>query len=440
MVTTRFAPSPTGFLHIGNVRAALMNFLLAKKSKGVFILRIDDTDQERSKQEYVDAIQRDLEWLGLEWDRIEYQSSRLELYNSASDKLRSLDLLYECFETPSELDLKRKKQLNMGKPPVYDRAALTLSVDEKLDLKNERGDGHWRFKLEQNRIEWIDGILNDMSIDAASVSDPVLIRADGQYLYTLASVVDDIEMGITNVVRGSDHVTNTATQIQMIKALGGDIPEFAHHSLLTGPGGEPLSKRLGKLALKDLRDEGIEPAALFSLMARLGSSQPVELRVTLDEVAKDFDLSIFGSAPTKFDEKDLYPLTHRYLQTMTLGDVQQKLDSLGVPKVLAQSFWDIVRENIDTLNDLSVWWNIFSKGAEPVIDANDQEFIEKAMSIIPAAPFDEYTWSKWTEEVKQLTGRKGKQLFMPLRLALTGKERGPDMAKVLPLLQNIKAK
>jgi glutamyl-tRNA synthetase len=417
-----------------------MNFLLAKKSKGVFILRIDDTDQERSKQEYVDAIQRDLEWLGLEWDRIEYQSSRLELYNSASDKLRSLDLLYECFETPSELDLKRKKQLNMGKPPVYDRAALTLSVDEKLDLKNERGDGHWRFKLEQNRIEWIDGILNDMSIDAASVSDPVLIRADGQYLYTLASVVDDIEMGITNVVRGSDHVTNTATQIQMIKALGGDIPEFAHHSLLTGPGGEPLSKRLGKLALKDLRDEGIEPAALFSLMARLGSSQPVELRVTLDEVAKDFDLSIFGSAPTKFDEKDLYPLTHRYLQTMTLGDVQQKLDSLGVPKVLAQSFWDIVRENVDTLNDLSVWWNIFSKGAEPVIDENDQEFIEKAMSIIPAAPFDEYTWSKWTEEVKQLTGRKGKQLFMPLRLALTGKERGPDMAKVLPLLQNIKAK
>ena len=440
MVTTRFAPSPTGFLHIGNVRAALMNFLLAKKSKGVFILRIDDTDQERSKQEYVDAIQRDLEWLGLEWDRIEYQSSRLELYNSASDKLRSLDLLYECFETPSELDLKRKKQLNMGKPPVYDRAALTLSVDEKLDLKNERGDGHWRFKLEQNRIEWIDGILNDMSIDAASVSDPVLIRADGQYLYTLASVVDDIEMGITNVVRGSDHVTNTATQIQMIKALGGDMPYFAHHSLLTGPGGEPLSKRLGKLALKDLREEGIEPAALFSLMARLGSSQPVELRVTLDEIAKDFDLSIFGSAPTKFDEKDLYPLTHRYLQTMTLGDVQQKLDSLGVPKVLAQSFWDIVRENVDTLNDLSVWWNIFSKGAEPVIDANDQEFIEKAMSIIPAAPFDEYTWSKWTEEVKQLTGRKGKQLFMPLRLALTGKERGPDMAKVLPLLQNIKAK
>ena len=440
MVITRFAPSPTGFLHIGNFRAALMNYLLAKKSSGIFILRIDDTDRERSKQKYVDAIKIDLEWLGLEWDRIEYQSARLDLYNSASEKLRSIDLLYECFETPSELDLKRKKQLNMGKPPVYDRAALALSDQEKSNLRSDRGDGHWRFKLEQNRIEWNDGILKDLSIDAASVSDPVLIRADGQYLYTLASVVDDIDMEITHVVRGSDHVTNTATQIQMIKALGGDIPNFSHHSLLTGPGGEALSKRLGTLALKDLRDAGIQPAALFSLMARLGSSQPVELRLTLDEIAKDFDLSIFGSAPTKFDEKDLYPLTHRYLQTLNLSDIQKNLASLGVPAHLAQSFWDVTRENIDTLNDLSVWWDIFSKGAEPVINQADHKFVEKALSVLPPEPFDESTWSKWTEEVKQLTGRKGKQLFMPLRLALTGKERGPDMSKVLPLLQNIKAK
>ena len=328
----------------------------------------------------------------------------------------------------------------MGKPPVYDRAALALSDQEKSKLRSERGDGHWRFKLEQKRIEWNDGILKNLSIDAASVSDPVLIRADGQYLYTLASVVDDIDMEITHVVRGSDHVTNTATQIQMIKALGGDIPNFSHHSLLTGPGGEALSKRLGTLALKDLRDAGIQPAALFSLMARLGSSQPVELRLTLDEIAKDFDLSIFGSAPTKFDEKDLYPLTHRYLQTLNLSDIQQNLASLGVPAHLAQSFWDVTRENIDTLNDLSVWWDIFSQGAEPVIDKADQEFVEKALSVLPPEPFDESTWSKWTEEVKQLTGRKGRQLFMPLRLALTGKERGPDMSKVLPLLQNIKAK
>ena len=440
MVITRFAPSPTGFLHIGNVRAALMNYLLAKKSSGIFILRIDDTDRERSKQKYVDAIKIDLEWLGLEWDRIEYQSARLDLYNSASEKLRSIDLLYECFETPSELDLKRKKQLNMGKPPVYDRAAVALSDQEKSKLRSVRGDGYWRFKLEQNRIEWNDGILKDLSIDAASVSDPVLIRADGQYLYTLASVVDDIDMEITHVVRGSDHVTNTATQIQMIKALGGDIPNFSHHSLLTGPGGEALSKRLGTLALKDLRDAGIQPAALVSLMARLGSSQPVELRLTIDEIAKDFDLSIFGSAPTKFDEKDLYPLTHRYLQTLNLSDIQQNLASLGVPAHLAQSFWDVTRENIDTLNDLSVWWDIFSKGAEPVINQADHKFVEKALSVLPPEPFDESTWSKWTEEVKQLTGRKGKQLFMPLRLALTGKERGPDMSKVLPLLQNIKAK
>ena len=440
MVITRFAPSPTGFLHIGNVRAALMNFLLAKKSKGQFILRIDDTDPERSKQEYVDAIKKDLEWLGLEWDRVEHQSARLDLYDSASDKLRSKGVLYEWFETPSELDLKRKKQLNMGKPPVYDRAALSLSNEEKLNLKNERGNGHWRFKLEQNRIEWTDGILKDLSIDAASVSDPVLIRADGQYLYTLASVVDDIDMGITHVVRGSDHVTNTATQIQMIKGLGGEVPNFAHHSLLTGPGGEALSKRLGTLALKDLRDAGIEPPALCSLMARLGSSQPVELRLSLDEIAEEFDLSTFGSAPTKFDEKDLYPLTHRYLQTLQLKDVQSKLDFIGVPKTLAQSFWDLTKENIDTLNDLSDWWEVFSIGAEPVIKEEDKEFIERAMSILPAMPFDEHTWSNWTEKVKQHSGRKGKSLFMPLRLALTGKERGPDMARVLPLLQNIKAK
>jgi glutamyl-tRNA synthetase len=247
-------------------------------------------------------------------------------------------------------------------------------------------------------------------------------------------------MGITHVVRGSDHVTNTATQIQMIKGLGGEVPNFAHHSLLTGPGGEALSKRLGTLALKDLRDAGIEPPALCSLMARLGSSQPVELRLSLDEIAEEFDLSTFGSAPTKFDEKDLYPLTHRYLQTLQLKDVQSNLDAIGVPKTLAQSFWDLTKENIDTLNDLSDWWEVFSIGAEPVIKEEDKEFIERAMSILPAMPFDEHTWSNWTEEVKQHSGRKGKSLFMPLRLALTGKERGPDMARVLPLLQNIKAK
>ncbi len=316
MTTTRFAPSPTGYIHVGNLRTALFNHLIARKAGGDFILRIDDTDPERSKEAYVEAIQQDMTWLGLSWDRVERQSLRLDRYSAAADQLRAMGRFYECFETPTELDLKRKKQLNMGKPPVYDRAALALTEAEKEQLRAERGQGHWRFKLDLERIEWKDGILGEMSIDAASVSDPVLIRGDGQVLYTLASVVDDIEMGVTDVVRGSDHVTNTATQIQMITALGGTLPAFAHHSLLTGPQGEALSKRLGTLALRDLRQQGVEPAALLSQMARLGSSDPIELRDDLTTIAEGFNLTHFGSAPTKFDVDDLFPLTGRHLQTL----------------------------------------------------------------------------------------------------------------------------
>ena len=300
MTTTRFAPSPTGYLHIGNLRAALFNHAIARQAGGTFVLRIDDTDPERSKQEFIDGIMEDLSWLGITWDRVEYQSKRLDNYDLAKQKLIEMGRLYECFETPVELDLKRKKQLNMGKPPVYDRAAFKLSDDEKDALRTERGGSHWRFKLDHKLIEWTDGIIGDISIDAASVSDPVLFKNDGQILYTLASVVDDTEMGITNVVRGSDHVTNTATQIQMIEALGRKVPTFAHHSLLTGPQGEALSKRLGTLALRDLRRNGVAPMAILSLMARIGSSDPVELRETVEDVVAGFDMSKFGSAPTKF--------------------------------------------------------------------------------------------------------------------------------------------
>lgn len=365
MTITRFAPSPTGHIHVGNLRTALMNWLIAKQEGGTFILRIDDTDPERSKEEYVDGIKRDLEWLGLGWDRVERQSERLEKYHEAADKLREIGRFYEAFETPTELDLKRKKQMNMGRPPVYDRAALALSEAEKEKLQAERGQGHWRFKLDQERIEWEDGILGPISIDAASVSDPVLIKADGQFLYTLASVVDDVEFGITHVVRGSDHVTNTATQIQIMAALGAGHPVFAHHSLLTGPQGESLSKRLGTLALKDLREAGIEPEALLSLMARLGSSQPVELRLTLDEIAEGFALSQFGSAPTKFDVNDLYPLTARKLHGLPYDAMADDIRALGVPDDKAPLFWQVARENITTRHDLAGWWELFSKGAIP---------------------------------------------------------------------------
>lgn len=440
MTTTRFAPSPTGYIHVGNLRTALMNYLIARKAGGTFILRIDDTDPERSKQEYVDAIQQDLEWLGLTWDKIEHQSARLDRYDAAADKLREMGRFYECFETPTELDLKRKKQLNMGKPPVYDRGALALSEDEKAALRAERGNGHWRFKLDQERINWVDGVLGEISIDAASVSDPVLIRGDGQYLYTLASVVDDTEMGVTHVVRGSDHVTNTATQIQMIEALGGTVPTFAHHSLLTGPQGESLSKRLGTLSLRDLREGGVEPEALLSLMARLGSSQPVELRASLDEIAEGFDIDQFGSAPTKFDVEDLYPLTARHLGVQPLAAVSDDVASAGVNGAEAEAFWAVIRENITTRKDIAAWADLFANGADPVIGDEDKDFVAEALALLPEGPFDGDTWGVWTKAVKEATGRKGRGLFMPLRKALTGQSHGPDMSAVLPLLRVIKAK
>ncbi|WP_282120162.1 glutamate--tRNA ligase [Ruegeria atlantica] len=440
MTTTRFAPSPTGYIHVGNLRTALMNYLIARKAGGTFILRIDDTDPERSKEEYVDAIKQDMEWLGLHWDRVERQSDRLDRYAEAADKLREMGRFYEAFETPTELDLKRKKQLNMGKPPVYDRAALNLSDAEKEALRAERGSGVWRFKLDHERIEWNDGILGDISIDAASVSDPVLIRGDGQVLYTIASVVDDTEMGVTNVVRGSDHVTNTATQIQIIEALGGTCPRFAHHSLLTGPQGEALSKRLGTLALRDLREQGVQPMALLSLMARLGSSDPVELRSEMAELIEGFDVNRFGAAPTKFDVQDLFPLTAKHLQSLPLADVAEAVADAGVPADLAEPFWAMARENITTLADLKGWWELCRDGAEPLIADEDREFIAEAMALLPEGSFDGETWGKWTSTVKEATGRKGKGLFMPLRKALTGMERGPEMAILLPLLQVIRAK
>jgi glutamyl-tRNA synthetase len=440
MTTTRFAPSPTGYIHVGNLRTALMNFLIARKAGGEFILRIDDTDPERSKQEYVDAIKQDMEWLGLTWDRVERQSERLERYVAAADELRRIGRFYEAFETPTELDLKRKKQLNMGKPPVYDRAALELSEAEKEALRAERGNGVWRFKLDQERIEWNDGVLGDISIDAASVSDPVLIRGDGQFLYTLASVVDDTEMGVTHVVRGSDHVTNTATQIQIIKALGGTVPEFAHHSLLTGPQGEALSKRLGTLALRDLREAGVQPMALLSLMARLGSSDPVEVRRDMAELVEGFDISRFGAAPTKFDVEDLYPLTARYLQSLSLADVKSHVEALGVPAEKQEGFWAMAKENITTLKDLGEWWDLCRDGAAPLIADEDKEFIVEAMALLPEGPYDSESWKSWTTAVKEATGRKGKGLFMPLRKAVTGKERGPDMSALLALMTVVQAR
>ncbi|MBC7156101.1 MAG: glutamate--tRNA ligase [Rhodobacteraceae bacterium] len=438
MVTTRFAPSPTGWLHVGNLRTALFNHLIARKAAGSFILRIDDTDPERSCEEYVDGIKRDLDWLGLHWNRLERQSARLDRYAAAADALRAAGRLYECFETPAELELKRRKQLAMGRPPVYDRAALALGQAERARLRAERG-GYWRFRLDQQRIDWTDGILGPISIDAASVSDPVLIRADGQVLYTLASVVDDVEMGVSDVVRGSDHVTNTATQIQIIEALGGTPPSFAHHSLLVGAQGEALSKRLGTLALRDLRDRGIEPAALLSLMARLGSSQPVELQADLDAIAAGFDLGQFGAAPTRFDPDDLLPLNRAHVQSLPFAAVAPRLAALGVPAEIAEAFWLAVRENVTLPDDLAEWWALCRDGAAPEIAPEDAAFVAEAMALLPPRPWGPGTWGAWTAAVRAATGRKGRGLFLPLRKALTGRAHGPEMAALMPLLQKVPA-
>ncbi|MCY1127580.1 glutamate--tRNA ligase [Frigidibacter sp. RF13] len=437
MTVCRFAPSPTGYIHVGNLRTALMNYLIARKTGGTFILRLDDTDQERSKQEYADGIMEDLEWLGLTWDRIEKQSLRLDRYREAADGLRKGGHLYEVFESPTELDLKRKKLLNMGKPPVYDRAGLKLSDAEKDALRGER-PGYWRFLLDQKRTEWNDGILGPVSIDTASVSDPVLIRADGQILYTFASSVDDVDMRVTHIVRGADHVTNTATQVQIMQALGGTPPAFAHHSLLTGAQGEGLSKRLGTLSLRDLRAAGVAKEALLSLMARLGSSQPVELKMSLDEIADGFDLSQFGAAPTKFDAEDLWPLTRERNQRLPFAEVQERIAGLGVPAEKAERFWAVASKNIVKLDDLAHWWTLCRDGAEPMIADEDRDFVAQALALLPEPPYSETTWAEWTEAVKAATGRKGKGLFMPLRLALTGEKSGPEMAELMPLLERVR--
>lgn len=433
MTVTRFAPSPTGLLHVGNLRPALLNWMIARKAGGTFILRIDDTDAERSKQEYIDAIREDLTWLGLTWDREEHQSKRLDRYASAADRLRADGRLYEAFETPQELALKRRSQLNRGKPPVYDRAALALSDAEKDALRAERG-GHWRFLLDQERVAWQDGIQGDVSIDSASVSDPVLIRGDGQVLYTLASVVDDMEMGITHVVRGADHITNTATQVQMIGALGRDAPVFAHHSLLTGPEGEALSKRLGTLSLRDLREKGLEPLAILSLLARLGTSQPVVPCASHAELIDGFDLSSFGTAPTRLNPDDFAPLSAKLVHAMPTEQVADRLSALGIPREVQVTFWPTVRENLQSVEDAATWWAICQNGAEPLVDDEDRAFVDQALDLLPAQPWTETSWADWTAEVKAATGRKGGALFRPLRKALTGQGQGPEMAALMPLM------
>jgi glutamyl-tRNA synthetase len=434
-VRVRFAPSPTGFLHIGNARAALINWLFAKNKGGTFILRQDDTDQERSEQRFADAIQEDLSWLGLNHDLFFKQSDRFDRYNEVRDQLIKAGRIYPCYETPEELDYKRKRLLSKGLPPIYDRASLTLTEDQINDYIKEGRKPHWRFKLNDGVISWNDHIRGHVEFKGQDLSDPVLIRADGAYLYTLTSVIDDFDYKITHIIRGEDHVTNTATQIQIFEAINDNKPfsiEFAHTSLLLGEDGSPLSKRLGSLSLHSLRDAGIEPMAINCLLARLGTSLPIEPKLTLEDLSNDFNLDIFSRTPPRFSEIDLKNLNHKLYHQMPFESVEKNLIKKGITKI-SEPIWQLLHDNIGDLNDLKHWEDVLFEDIA-FNTAVDKDYIKQALERLPKDPWNETTWKTWTDSLKEITGRKGKDLYMPIREALTGLAHGPEMKEIILLI------
>jgi len=440
-VTVRFAPSPTGKLHVGNVRTALINWLFAKAENGKFILRIDDTDTERSTQAYEDGLKEDLTWLGLEWADTFNQSARFDKYDAAAQTLRDMGLLYACYESSEDLDRKRKIALSRGKPPIYDRAGLSLTDEDKAKLEAEGRTPHWRFKLSGARVEWTDLVRGLQSIDTSSLSDPILIRGDGSYLYTLPSVVDDIEYKITHVVRGEDHVTNSGgAQIEIFRALGGTSPEMAHTPLLIGADGEALSKRLGSLSMDVLRERGIEPMAITSLLSKLGTSANVEARNDLATLAEEFGFEKIGRAPARFDDSELNGLNAILLREKPFEAVRDDLAAIDERAVADPRFWDTVKANCETIGDVAAWVDVVYGDVTPDIADEDADFIKEAASLLPDLEFGEGAWKAWTSELKEKTDRKGKSLFMPLRKALTGRSHGPDMGVILQLMGRDKAK
>lgn len=431
----RFAPSPTGNIHIGNARPALINWLMAMKTDGQFILRYDDTDQERSRKEYADNIAEDLAWLGVKPDRVERQSERMGVYDTVAKKLRDLGRLYACYETPDELDRKRKRQRARGLPPVYDRSALQLTQEQIAAYEAEGRKPHWRFLLDQKTVSWEDGIRGSQSIECDSVSDPVLIRADGTYLYTLPSVIDDIDMGVTMIIRGDDHVTNTAVQIQLFEILSGKSPKFAHHNLIINASGEGLSKRLGSLSIRQMREEGYEPLSVAIFAVLNGTSEPVQPLADMEALADLFALDKVSRSSSKFDMADLNHLNARILHETDYSAVADRLSVLGIEG--GEAFWQAVRGNIERLPDAKEWWAIAHDGLlDDAVEKSDEdaEFYAKALELLPADPWDATTWKSWTTALKAETGRKGKSLFMPLRVALTGRSHGPELATFLPII------
>lgn len=435
----RFAPSPTGLLHVGNARVALVNFLLAGGMPANMVLRFDDTDRERSREEYVRAILRDLHWLGVRWGEEVYQSQRLDRYQAAAERLKDAGRLYPCYETPEELEYMRRRLRARGKPPIYDRSALRLSEADRARLEADGRRPHWRFKLEPATIAWHDRVRGACRYEAEHLSDPVLIREDGSFLYMLPSAVDDIDLGITDVVRGEDHVTNTAVQIQIFEALGAAPPAFAHLPLLVDAEGKGLSKRLGSLSLAELRERGVEPLALAALLARLGTSDPIEPVESLDHLIDQFDIGRFGRAAPRFDMAELERLNKRTLQTMPWEVTQARLHALGCEQA-DETFWEAVRGNLDVMADAVTWYKVVHGPVQaPPGAGDDTAYLTLARDLLPDEPWDHGTWAAWTGRLKERTGRKGKALFLPLRRALTGREHGPEMSALLPLIGRARA-
>ena len=434
MVRVRFAPAPTGRLHVGNVRTAMVNWLFARNQGGAFFLRIDDTDLERSTKEYEEGIQTDLAWLGLNWDGKDNQSARFGIYEAAVERLKAQGRLYPAYETSEDLDRRRKLALAQHKPPIYDRAALKLTDAERQQLESEGRRPHWRFRLEGKRVGWDDLVKGPIEVDTASMSDPVLIREDGAFLYTLPSVADDIDMDITHVIRGEDHVTNTGAQIEVFEALGATPPAFAHMPLLVGADGEALSKRLGSLSISQLREQGFEPLAIASHLGRIGTSEGMVAAASVDELVQSFSFDKMGRHAARYDPADLERINAGVLHAMSYAEAQPRLAALDAD--LGEGFWEAIRPNLTLFDGMASWAHVVRGPVEPLRDEPD--FMAEAARLLPET-LDAGAWSAWTGAIKEATGRKGKQLFLPLRRALTGLDHGPEMTLLLPLIGREKA-
>jgi glutamyl-tRNA synthetase len=434
-VKVRFAPSPTGLLHVGNTRAALMNWLYARHTGGVFILRLDDTDTARGTPEFEEAIRQDLRWLGLDWDETFRQSERLARYDEIAERLKASGRLYPCFESEEELRVKRELRIKRQQAPIYDRAMLKLTPEQRANAEAGGKKPYWRFKLSDTEATWMDLVSGRRRVKLTAISDPVLIRADGRPLYDFASVIDDMDSGISHIMRGEDHITNTGVQMDIISAIGGNpgAIAFGHLPLMLDDDGGKLSKRLGSLSLRSLRQDGIEPMAITSYLARVGSSADPE-PLPLARLAEDFDFSRFSTSGARFDVTQLLALNRRVLHHLSFEAVTDRL-----PHGATEAFWNAVRGNLDLLGEARGYWDVVAGQIVPPVIENEGAFLRQALELLPPEPWNDDIWQLWTEALKAATGRKGKALFLPLRLALTGEDHGPELKALLPLIGRARA-